>query len=260
MDFKIIDMHMHVGHSADYVVYDATVEAQIRQMDALGIELGLHLGREGLRDEYAKGIESCRRIHRESNGRIFSCFNFGPLHPDVAVEEMRKNYPDPVFRGLKIHPSGSFVDADDDRYEAAWKVARELKIPIIAHTWAISSYHPSQKSAFAGKFERFISAYPDVPFVFAHSGGRWGGLQAAAKIGREYPHTYFDMAGDIWGMDVAEYMVSNVGADRLMYGSDCAMIEQRPMLGVFYGSSLSLADKQKILRENALKLFFPDKA
>ena len=260
MDFKIIDMHMHVGSSTDYMVYDPTVKAQIAQMDCLDIEYGLHLGREGLRDEYEKGIESSRRIYAESDGRIFSCFNFGPLHPDTAIEAMRKNYPDPIFRGLKIHPSGTFVDADDDRYEAAWKIARELKIPIIAHTWAISSYHPSQKSAFAGKFERFISAYPDVPFVFAHSGGRWGGLQAAAKIGRTYANTWFDMAGDIWGMDVAEYMVDNVGPDRLMYGSDCAMIEQRPMIGVFLGASLPVAVKQKIFRENALALFFPDKA
>ena len=260
MDCKIIDTHLHVGHDHSYMTYDASVRALIGQMDRLGIECALNLGMEGLRDEYAKSIAVQRKVFAESEGRIYPCYNYGPLHPDTVVSEIRKNHPDPIFKGIKIHPVGSAVDADDDRYEAVWEAAREFKLPIIAHSWAVSSYHPGQQSAFAGKYERFISAYPDVTFIFAHSGGRWGGLQAAAKIGRAYRNTYFDIAGDIWGMDVLEYLVDNVTAEHVLFASDYSMIEQRPMLGVVLGSSLSMADKRKVLRENALKLFFPERA
>ena len=260
MDFKFIDTHLHVGHEHTYMTYDTSVKALIAQMDRLGFECALNLGTEGLRDEYAKGIAVQKQVFEESGGRIYPCYNYGPLHPDAAIEEIRKNYPNPIFKGIKILPVGCAVDADDDRYEAAWKLARELKLPIIGHSWAVSSYHPSQQSAFAGRYERFISAYPDVTFVFAHSGGRWGGLQAAARIGRTYKNTYFDIAGDIWGMDVLEYLVDNVSADHVLFASDYSMIEQRPMIGVVLGSSLSASEKRKVLRENALGLFFPERA
>ena len=258
MDFKLIDTHMHYGHDPQYMTYDASLESLMRKLDRLGIEYTLNLGIEGLRDEYAIGIEKARWVFENSGHRIYGMFHFGPLHPEPALTLIRENAKDPVFRGIKIHPSGSNENADDERYRPVWEVARECGLPIYAHTWAISSYHPSQQSAFAGRFERFAKEYPDVTLVFAHSGGRWGGLQAAAKIGRECPNTYFDIAGDIWNVDVVNYLVENVGEDRVLWGSDYSMIEQRPMLGVLLGADLPLSVKKKIFRENAMRLFFSD--
>ncbi len=257
-DFKLVDTHMHYGHDPQYMTYDASVESLMRKMDRLGIEYALNLGIEGLRDEYEKGIRTARRVFRESGGRIFGMFNYGPLHPEPALSLIRENAGDPVFRGIKIHPSGSNVSADDDRYRPVWEAAEECRLPIIAHTWAISSYHPSQRSAFAGNFERFVREFPDVTLVFAHSGGRWGGLQAAAAIGRKYKNTYFDIAGDIWNVDVVNYLVENVGGDHVLWGSDYSMIEQRPMIGVLLGADLPLTVKKKVFRENAMRLFLSD--
>ena len=257
-DFKLIDTHIHFGHSSDYMTPRVDVKRFVDRMDRFGIELALHLGREGLRDEYARGIETSRKLFEASGGRIYSTFNFGPLHPEPALTLIRENAKDPIFRGIKIHPSGSNVNADDERYRPVWDVARECGLPIYAHTWAISSYHPSQQSAFAGKFERFATEYPDVTLIFAHSGGRWGGLQAAMAIGRKCPNTYFDVAGDIWNVDVVNYLVDNVGPDRVLWGSDDYMIEERPMMGVVLGADLPVAVKKKIFRENAVRLLFPE--
>ena len=55
-----------------------------------------------------------------------------------------------------------------------------------------------------------------------------------------------------------DYLVDNLGAGRIIYGSDCYMIEQRPMLGVVLGANLPAADKEKILRYNAQKVYFAD--
>jgi len=78
----------------------------------------------------------------------------------------------------------------------------------------------------------------------------------AVRIGKAHKNCYFDIAGDISGAGVLDYLVDNVGADRIIYGSDCYMIEHRPMLGVILGSALTGAQKEKILRYNALKVYF----
>lgn len=258
MSFQIIDSHMHVGASPDYLEWDQSLEALIRLMDRLEIERGISAHSLALKDEYAAAMREDARVFEATGGRIYSYFCFGPLHPQPALDLIRAYHTNPIYRGIKIHPSGACVDADDERYRPIWELARELKLPIISHTWNISSYHPSQKSAFAGKFEKYVSEYPDVTFIFAHSGGRYDGILEAVRIGKAHPNCYFDIAGDINGGGVLEYLVDNLGAGRVIYGSDCYMIEQRPMLGVVLGSALSAADKEKILRYNALKVYFSD--
>ncbi|MEG1515994.1 MAG: amidohydrolase family protein [Clostridia bacterium] len=258
MNFKIIDAHMHLGASPDYLVPDQSLETLLHLMDRLEIERAISAHTLSLKDQYETGIALDRQAYEGSNGRIFSFFCFGPHHPQAALDTIRAHRAEPMFRGIKIHPSGAFVDADSELYRPVWEIARALKLPILSHTWNISAYHPSQKSAFAGKFEKYVREYPDVTFIFGHSGGRYDGILEAVRIGKDNKNCCFDIAGDICGDGVLDYLVENLGADRILYGSDCYMIEQRPMLGVILGSNLSMADKEKILRYNALKVYFSD--
>lgn len=259
MSFKCIDTHMHMGASPSYVTRDVSVESLLQKMDGLEIEYGISSHMLGLQNVFEEGAERDVAYHRQSGGRIFAYFVFNPLYAQTALEVIQKYQGHPVFKGIKIHPSGCNVDADDERWRPVWETAKALRLPILSHTWNISQYNPNQKSAFAGKFEKYVAEYPTVDFIFAHSGGRWDGIIAAMKIGMQYRHTYFDIAGDILGNGVVETLVGHVGADRILWGSDCYMIEQRPMLGVVLGSNLKTSDKEKILRYNAEKLFFSDK-
>lgn len=250
---------MHMGRTPSYVAINSKIKDLTDAMDRLDIECAISATSQGLIDNYERSIEMDQRFFDESGGRIYSYFCFSPLHPQPALDLIRANRDNKIYRGIKIHPSGCDVNADDDRWTPIWELAKELDLPIISHTWNISYYHPSQKSAFAGKFERFVSEYPEVTFIFAHSGGRYDGVLAAAKIGREHSNCYFDIAGDINGLGVLDYLYDNVGPDRILYGSDTYMIEHRPMLGVIYGSrKLSNADKEKVLRYNAEKVYFSD--
>lgn len=258
-DFKIIDSHMHMDREPAYLAEDYGMKQLLDLMDRLEIECAISSTMTGLDDMYARAIEMDNESFKQSGGRIFSFFCFSPRHTQPSLDLIRANRKNKIYRGIKIHPSGCNINADDDSWIPIWELAKELKLPILAHTWNISYYHPSQQSAFAGRFERFVSAYPEVDFIFAHSGGRFDGVIEAARIGREHPNAYFDIAGDINGMGVLDYLYDNVGADRIMYGSDAFMLEQRPMLGIIYGSNkLSNAEKEKVLRYNAEKVYFSD--
>ena len=151
MSFKIIDSHMHAGGNGNsYLGWDMEMDTLLKSMDRLDIECAISAHNLGLKDLYEEQVEMDQLTFEKSNGRIYSYFCYGPLHIQESLDVIRKNHHKPIYKGIKIHPSGAAIDADDDRYRPVWDIARELKLPIIAHTWNISYYHPSQKSAFAG--------------------------------------------------------------------------------------------------------------
>ena len=51
-----------------------------------------------------------------------------------------------------------------------------------------------------------------------------------------------------------EYLVDQVGADRVLFGTDAPMRDPRPQLGWVVYTRLTLAEKKKILGENFARI------
>ena len=256
MGFRIIDAHMHLGPSVGRMVPDYSIESLVALMDRLDIEKGISANCLSLDNRPEEGILDDFEAHKKSGGRVFSFFGYDPLHIEKSLDVIDRYHNDPRCVGIKIHPSGSHVHADDERYRPVWEAARKTGLTLMSHTWARSSYNPNQTYAVAELFEKYIREYPDVTFVFGHCGGRYEGIKTAIEIGKKYPNAYYDITGDIWLNGFIEELVDGVGADRIVYGSDFTMIEQRPMMGVVLGSNLSTLDKEKILRYTAARIYF----
>ena len=258
MSLKIIDTHMHIGPEPGRMVPDQSVESLVAKMDRLGIEKGISANCLSLSsaDRFEEGIADDARVSALAGGRIYSFFGYHPNYIEESIACIHNHKDDPRCVAIKIHPSGAFVNADDEKYRPCWEIARELGLPIMSHTWDVSSYNPKQVYAVAGKFEKYISEYPDVTFVFGHCGGRYNGIKTAIELGKRYANANFDITGDIWLNGFIEALVEGVGADRIVYGSDHTMIEQRPMLGVVYGSNIPTIDKEKILYHTAERIYF----
>ena len=253
---KIIDAHMHVGANVGRMVPDQSVEALVSVMDKLGIEKCISAGGLTMRGRYEEGLAIDGEFYEKSGGRVYSFFGYRPPYCKEAVSCIRAHKGDPRFCGIKIHPSISKIKATDESYRDCWEIAREQNLPIMSHTWALSSYNPAQTYATADLFEKWLREYPDVIFVFGHCGGRYNGIKDAIELGKKYKNAYFDITGDIWYNGFVEEMVEQLGADRIVYGSDYTMIEQRPMLGVVLGANIPAIDKEKILYHTANRIYF----
>ncbi|MBE6929112.1 MAG: hypothetical protein E7463_02430 [Ruminococcaceae bacterium] len=259
MGFGIIDGHFHIGAEAARWVDDVTWQSALALMDRLDIERAISANLlifpyNGCRMEEGLAIDA--DIYEKSGHRIYTYFGYHPGCIEKSLKVIYDHAADPQCVGIKIHPNNSRVFADDESFRPVWEAARELNLPIMSHTWDTSTYNPGQKYAFTGLFEKYIREYPDVTFIFGHSGGRYNGIRTAVDIGMRYPNACFDIGGDIWPNGFLEELVEKIGADRILYGSDYTMIEQRPMLGVVFGSSISNLDKEKILRHTAARIFF----
>ena len=252
----IIDIHNHRGPMPNMLIMDHSLPRILDTMDRLGIQVSFGCNSLCLtHEDFKNGAKQACEDYILSSGRLRAFFFYHPKKADESLKVMRDYLKEPAFCGIKIHPATSKTYADDESYRPVWEFAAQNALPIQAHTWDVSSYNPIQKYSFPSHFEKYVKAYPTVPLFMAHCGGRYNGIVEAARLGREYPNIFYDIAGDIYANGFLEYLVSQVGASRIFYGSDCPMMDQREMLGVVYGADISIEDKERILFKNANEFF-----
>jgi len=252
----IIDSHLHLGPFPGYYNYDISLEGILRLMDSLGITHAVNIHTAGLiYGDLERGVEESLKAYEVSGGRIVSFHTFDPNNPDKSLQVIRSHTDSRIFKGIKIHPSFHGVPADSEKYSPVWEYAQQNGILLLTHTWDISPTNPTQKLSYPPLFEKYLEKYPGVRIIFGHSGGRYEGIREALRLGRAYQSVYFDTAGDIYASHFIETLVAGVGSQRVLFGSDCTMMDQRTMLGAVLGAQISTAEKEDILYGNASKLF-----
>ena len=195
----------------------------------------------------------------DSKGRMFFFEGFDPRYSEKCLENLEKSLPDPCCIGIKIHPAGHTTDADSPLYDAAFKIAAKYGKPIMTHSWGISDYNPVQKHSVPERFECHLKKYPEVRFVFGHTGGRPNGFPAAVEMIKKYPQCMGDFSGDLFFNGHIRHAISEIGADRLMFGTDMYWIDPRCTMGMMLEiEDLSDEDFLKIARLNA-EHFYLDK-
>lgn len=251
-----VDAHFHLGYSPSYHYIDTSVSRYVQYMKRMNISYCMNIHSLGLiTDELEQGMEEDLKAYELSNGSILSYYVFDPNRSEESLKVMERYGNRSIFKAIKLHPSFHGVFADDARYEAAWEYATANRLPIMSHTWAISSHNAAQKYAYPPLFERYVSRYPQVDLIFGHSGGRYDGIKQTVRLAQNYPNVYMDTAGDVYNNRLIEYLTREAGADKILFGSDGFWMDARTQLGMIMGADIPLAEKQKILFENARRLF-----
>lgn len=250
----IIDAHCHLGRSPQFEQPDVSVATMLRIMDRLGIQRAIAAPLSLLSGYDEAGWQEGLDAHRESGARILLYTVFDPTRPE-SLAFVRRTAEEPAVVGIKIHPAFHLCPADDERYRPVWEFAAARRLPMLTHSWCVSDYNPTQKFAQPALFARYASEFPQVPLILGHSGGRYEGHLAAVALAHDLANVYLDLAGDCYSLGLVEYLVAEVGAERILFGSDLTWIDPRTQLGMVLDAEISSSQKARILRENALRLF-----
>jgi predicted TIM-barrel fold metal-dependent hydrolase len=195
------------------------------------------------------------KAYEESRGRILSLYVFDANKGERCIEVMEKYQDRDIFKGIKFASCIDLVNMDDERYGIMWEYARKKGLVILAHTWDLSTTNPGQKYAFPTLLEGYLEKYPEVQVVMGHSAGRYEAIRQAVRIGKKHKNAYFDTSGDVYANHFIEYMVKELGSDRILYGSDYGMMDMRNELGMVLGAYIPIEDKENILFRNAAALW-----
>lgn len=251
----IWDIHAHVGTAGATPAH--RMEALVKIADRVGVErLCINMSppwqHEPTPEQFRKSNDDVLAILREWSARAFGFVYLNPAHLRESLDELERCVADGPMIGIKL-----WVGARADRAEldAIVRRARELDALILQHTWIKqrgAGNLPGESTPM--ELAELSARHPGVPIVCGHTGGDW---ELGIRAIRARPELHADLGGADPVAGEVELAVRELGASRVLYGSDVSGRSFASQIGRVLGAEISLAEKKLILRENLRRLLTP---
>ena len=241
---EVIDCHAHVGPSRG-LDRDTSVEAMLGLMDAIGITrsaisgfmFGTGVRLETMNDRVAEFV-------RARPDRFLGLCYLNPRFPEFLEPEMARCFDELGFAGFKLHVEWNGVPYDADVYTPVYRFAAERGVPVLAHTWGDDAVRRLAAAA---------RAHPSVPFLAGHSGA--GDVAITIEEALRTPNLFLELAYSAGTPWVVERFVREVGAERIVWGSDSILFAQSHQIAKVAFAEISEWDKAAIFGGNARRIF-----
>jgi hypothetical protein len=168
------------------------------------------------------------------------------INPNLydAVEELETSVNKYRFKGMKLMPTRHRYNVDSIVTHPVMEKAEKLGIPVTIHSSSEGGY-PWLISELATKF-------PKVSIIMDHSGYRYYQAEAI-KAGKKNSNVYFGLSL-VSEPSFIDRIAREVGADKLIYGSNAAGGIPKIGLSVYDYTNLSDNEKAMALGGNLRKL------
>jgi len=183
---------------------------------------------------------------------------FGAIHPfqpDLEAELDRLLAAG--VRGVKAVPFLQGFYPDDPRCDRLYEGVEERGMVLLLHAGKV----PEDLPEFFGtpdRFARMAERHPDLVVVLAHLGGweMWSGVREHLIPAGD--NVFFDTAyiSPSLASEEACDLISEIGADRVLFGTDYPWTDQAEEVEFVGEMDLSDREKRLILSENAKGLLF----
>lgn len=231
-------------HKRDY----ASLPSMVDVMDRMGIDMACIQGFPNLVLEAMQAYPD----------RFIGMCRINPNFPEEVVPTLEHSFAQGM-RMIKLHPAAhtEYYPIDGPRYRPVFEFAVAHQAPIIIHSGPRTEADLRLNRPYL--IAKVAEWYPGVDFIVSHCGAydareTWEAMDEAIEVTNANANIYlnFNTLGRYYG--VLEYLVANVGAERVLFGSDepqhCFMAE----IGHVAYAKVSDADKEKILGLNMARL------
>jgi uncharacterized protein len=250
----IWDVHTHLS-GVDGRTPDERMANLLRFADRLGVErVCLMMGYpfladptpDQLRQQNDQALQALAHYHDRAFGFVYLSGN----HPAASLRELDRCVKDGPMVGVKLWIARRCHEAELD---AIVKRAAELKAPILQHTWFKARGNlPGESNSL--DLAALAMRHPTASFVCGHAGGDWP-LGIRAVRGR--PNVAVETGGGDPTTGFVEMAVRELGADRVLFGSDAGGRTFASQLAKVQGADVPDAAKRLVLKENLKRLLAP---
>lgn len=250
----IWDLHCHLSG-----VPGATPEARLGKLldyaDRLGIaRLCVSMGMEWKYDPPPEKMrqendEVLRAIHAHPD-RAFGFVYLNPKHTKASLDELDRCVRDGPMVGVKLWVALRCHAPELDPIAAR---SAELKAPILQHTWIkVTGNLPGESTPM--DLAELAARHPQAMLVCGHTGGDW---EIGIRAIRPHPNIYADLAGGDPTAGFTEMAVRDLGAERVLYGSDAGGRSFASQLAKVHGADIPVRARRLVLAENLKRLLGP---
>jgi hypothetical protein len=240
-DVGIIDIHGHLGPTGCPQPIGTPAE-MVAEMDRLAITAIAVSHARCIANGPERGNEEVLAAMRAHPGRILGYVIVHPSSPGHVESQMRK-YVDEGFTGLKLHSAIGFPYTDE-AYAPALALADERQMPVLLHTWG--------EAKTLLQCRELAERYPNAMLLLAHAGveNEAGYIELASDC----ENVMLELALSRGPYGLVDRLVAGVGADKVLWGSDCFFMGQAQQIGKVLGAKISDDDKAKLLSTNARRV------
>jgi len=246
-----------------------SVDGLLRAMDLAGVERAI------LQAWYWEKHDTCRMqnrfyadcIHTHPD-RLSACGTFHAAAGKNAVRAEIDWLAEAGFVGLgELSPHSQTFSAQDPVWQDALEYCGQKDLPVLIHvTEPNSNAYPGRVLTAPQDFVDWAKTFPATTFVLAHWGARLPMDPALGDEIRRCRNVFFDTAASplLYDPSVFAEMISAVGAERILFGSDFPLVlypktETEPSIASFVAQvkalGLKASDMERIFSGNAKYVF-----
>jgi predicted TIM-barrel fold metal-dependent hydrolase len=242
---EIIDLHAHVGPFYNLHIPAASAADMVHAMDLCGIGRAAVSANISFEADFVAGNDMMLEAAASHPGRLLGACAVNGSYPELSRDELERCFARPDVVMIKVHPWYTHCALTDKRMEGIYAFAGERGAPVLAHTWLDGDAYGAQDI-----FAQAAREHPGVQWIMGHSGGPFGSRRAV-EIARELPNVFLDTTLSMCPARQIEFFVREVGAERILFGTDNPFIDPRPQIGRVGLAEIPLRDKLAIFGGNA---------
>ena len=250
----IWDLHVHLSG-----VPGATPAERMGNLlalaDRMGIErlcvyMGIPWSRDPKPETFRKENDQVLEAIAKFPARTFGFVYLNPKHVEESLAELDRCVARGPMVGVKLWVAKECRAAELD---PILKRAGELQAVIFQHTWLkVAGNDPGESTP--DDLVQLAARHPTTPIICGHTGGDW---ERGIRAIRASQNLYADLAGSDPVAGYTEMAVRELGAERVLYGSDVSGRSFGSQLGRVLGADIPDSAKRLILRENLVRLLRP---
>ncbi|MEX0324895.1 MAG: amidohydrolase family protein [Puniceicoccaceae bacterium] len=248
-DQVVIDAHAHFtkkGSQGATRVFmnEADLAGVVARNARLGVDITAASPWTGIWTDYELGNEDTVEGLKEFPEAFAAYAVLDPNYIEDWDAALKYCYEENRMMGMKPYHPRQGIPYNDARYQPWWEYGNEHHL--------FAKMHPSDN--FVAEMHDLATRFPNVNFCLAHSGWTWKHCREHVELCKTYPNCFCEITFTSVTNGTIEWMVEQLGSERVLYGSDAPMRDPFPQFGWVVYADISEADKRNILGLNMEKI------
>ena len=219
-------------------------------IDRLIVFMGTSWSGDPSPERFRRENDEVLRAVEHSRGRAFGFVYLNPKHVEESLNELDRCVRDGPMVGIKLWVA---LECSHENLDPIARRAGELKIPILQHTyWRTIGNRPGESSP--ADMAELATRHPTVPMIAAHTGNDW---EHGVRAIRATENVFAEICGSDPTAGMVEMAVRELGAERVMYGSDFGGRSFASQLAKVHGADVDDSAKRLILGGNVERVLQP---
>jgi len=227
----------------------------IKYADRMGISrlcvfMGMNWSFDPTPQDFRKQNDEALQALSHWHHRAFGFVYVNPKHVKESLAEIDRCIRDGPMVGIKPWVA---LRANNTGLDPIIERAIELKAVVFQHTWIkITGNLPGESTPM--DLAALAARHPRATIICGHAGGDW---EQGIRAVRAQKHVAVDLGGGDPAAGVTEMAVRELGAERVIYGSDAGGRSFASQLAKVQGADISDEAKRLILGANLKRLLEP---